>query len=694
MKRLILISLLFSLGFTSCATTSPNREDTMSIIRLENKDKEKENYLNSAVRYEALSDKLSPKANGKDVEYIQLISQEDGKKIWSIELDNLVDLILKNLPKKKQNVKVKLKLEDVSIEDFINTVFGKILNINYIVDDSVKKQRAKISINLEQPISLKRFLYITLSILSDYGVQPSYDYEKKLLKFWYSKEKQFISIPIYFGKLPSNLNDDDVVFFIYPARYVNLGDYANFINKFIVGNFVRIDFIEKNKFLTALGRVEVIKRLISFLRFIDRPIFKEKNIAVLNLYYIDPTDFIRKIKPILVNLGVKVVSSPSQSGLFLYPLSNRVLMISPKKEWIDIVVKWKSLIDNPDSVAKSGFYVYKPRNRSAEEIAKLLESFRKSVLKKQRHSDFEIILDKTRNQIILSAEPKTLKILLNLLKQIDTLPKQVLVETTIAEITLKDQLQYGLEWYLKTGGYLKEYGGTLGGLGIGGAGFTYSLVTRTEKFQLLMNAFAKKNMINILSSPHIVVVNGKSANINVGTEVPVISSEVSAPDITTKEKPSILRNVEYRNTGVQLSIQPSIISDDTVELKVSQSVSDAQSNNLSKIDSPIILNRSISTEVVVRDGESVVLGGLISRNYSHTTNKVPVVADIPILGNLFKTESKGGTRTELVVIITPHILNTSKDYSRISFEIIRALSRAAIDAKMQVGKEKTHLLIR
>jgi len=210
---------------------------------------------------------------------------------------------------------------------------------------------------------------------------------------------------------------------------------------------------------------------------------------------------------------------------------------------------------------------------------------------------------------------------------------------------------------------------------LGAAGFTYSLITKSNKFQLILNAFAKKNLIQILSSPHLVVVNGKSATINVGTEVPVISSEVSAPDITTTEKPSILRNVQYRNTGVQLSIQPSIISADAVELKINQTVSDAQSNNLSNIDSPIILNRSISTDVVVSNGKSVILGGLISTNYSHTTNEVPILGDIPVLGNLFKTDSRGKTRTELIVIITPYILNSSQSYVKISSDVIRGLRK-------------------
>lgn len=617
----------------------------------------------------------------KPIEYLQVYQNPIEGKIWGENIDKLVGLILKHIPKSQKRFHVKLKLEEVSIPDFINSIFGELLKINYILDDSLKKQSKKISLNLEKEMPLRRFLYLVLKLLYEYGVQPTYDEKNQVFKFWFSKEKQFVNVPIYVGILPENLEDNKVVMYVYPSKYVDLANYHNFISKYIVGNYVTVDYFDNNRFLTAFGRAEVIRRLIAFLKFIDRPIFKQKNIAIIKLSYIDATEFIKKIKPVLIKQGIPVSNNPIEKGLFFYPLKDKLILISPNKYWIDQVVKWKDLFDNADAVASSGFYVYKPLNRNASELAELLSKLKSNLAK---DSNLTVVLDKTRNQLILNAEPKVLRTILKLLKRLDTLPKQVLVETTIAEVTLKDQLQYGLEWYLRNGGYLKGEGGTLGALGLGAAGFTYSLVTRTDKFKMMLNAFAKKNLINILSSPHLVVVSGKSANINVGTEVPVISSEVSAPDIANSNKPSILRNVQYRNTGVQLSIQPSIISEDAVELKVNQSVSDAQTNNLSKIDSPIILNRSLSTDVVVRNGESVVLGGLISTNYSHTTNKIPLVGDVPVVGNLFKTESKGSTRTELVVIITPYILTSTENYVNLSADIIKGLSRLSENIKLQL----------
>ena len=680
-----LLSLLLLLSLASCSSIPLRDSRLVSLKGKVNQEDFKGETRSSNAKKEQFSFQ-EEKRRKKTVEYIQLGQVNLETQIWQEDLSSVVDLLLRQIPKTQRNIRVKLQLEEVTLEDFINSVFGKILKVNYILDDSVKRVRKKITINLQEEIPLKKFLYLVLKLLSNYGVQPVLDKQENLIKFVFSKERRFISVPIYVGALPKNVNDDEYVMYIYPVKYVDITNYHNFITKYIIGNYATIDYFDNNSFMLVYGKAIVIKRLNAFLRFIDKPVYKKKNIAIVELDYINSDEFIEKVKPLLINQGVKVSNSPIESGLFIYPVRDKIVLISPKKEWIDLVLKWKKFLDNPDVLASSGFFVYKPRNRNASELAELLTKM-KSKLDNKGGQNLTVILDKTRNQLVINASPKLLRNILKLLKQLDTLPKQVLVETTIAEITLKDQLQYGLEWYLKNGGYLKGEGGTLGALGLGAAGFTYSLVTKTQKFQMILNAFAKKNLINILSSPHLVVLNGKSADINVGTEVPVISSEVSAPDVTGGSKPSILRNVQYRSTGVHLSIQPSIISDDTVELKVSQSVSDAQSNNLSKIDSPIILNRSISTDIVVRSGESVVLGGLISTNLSHTTNKVPGISEIPIVGNLFKTESKGSTKTELVVIITPYVLSSAEEYVNMSSKILEALFKIDVDAKLQLLKQ-------
>ncbi|MCK4485761.1 MAG: type II secretion system protein GspD, partial [Desulfobacterales bacterium] len=270
-------------------------------------------------------------------------------------------------------------------------------------------------------------------------------------------------------------------------------------------------------------------------------------------------------------------------------------------------------------------------------------------------------VDENRNALIIYATPKEYETLKLLLQKLDVMPAQVLLEASVAEVTLTDTLQYGLEWFLKnTARSQTSILRTLGGLGLGSGGLDYSLVTDSEKFQLLLNALAQEGMVKILSSPRITVRDGKSASIIVGTEVPVVTSEATTPDIQTEGTSGIIRSVQYRSTGISLNVTPSVHAEEVVTLEISQEVSEAQTNPTSGIDSPIILQRTITTEVVAADGQTVLLGGLITENESQTVTKVPVLGSIPIIGHLFKTTSKGYNRTELVIMITPHIIRNTQ----------------------------------
>ena len=157
--------------------------------------------------------------------------------------------------------------------------------------------------------------------------------------------------------------------------------------------------------------------------------------------------------------------------------------------------------------------------------------------------------------------------------------------------------------------------------------------------------------------------DNKQASINVGTQVPVVTSETSSAQIQTEGTTALLRTIEYRNTGVILTIKPTINSNGIVTMDISQTVSQPQTNDTSKIDSPLILTRQINTTVDLKSGKTLLLGGLIKKSRSITINKVPVLGDIPVLGNLFKVTSKGTEKTELIVEVTPYIL-PSVDYAQ------------------------------
>ncbi|HEK25137.1 MAG TPA: type II secretion system protein GspD, partial [Hydrogenobaculum sp.] len=291
--------------------------------------------------------------------------------------------------------------------------------------------------------------------------------------------------------------------------------------------------------------------------------------------------------------------------------------------------------------------------------------------------NLRVAADDMTNIILIIATPTKFKLVRSLLEELDKPPKQVLIKTTIAEVTLTGSLQYGIEWYIqnrfKKGTYTIS---TLGDLGVStSTGLVATYLTDSKIFQALLNMFAQKNRVKILSTPTLLVLNNHQASIDVGTQVPVINSQATSINVpSTTGGAGIIQSVQYVNTGIILNVLPTIESNNLVNLNIYQEDSSAQPNNTSNINSPIILTRNINTTVVVPNGGTVILGGLISQQKGTGVNEIPILGDIPIVGNLFKNTSISNTKTELIIMLTPYIITDTEEAQKITQEIESELS--------------------
>ena len=266
-------------------------------------------------------------------------------------------------------------------------------------------------------------------------------------------------------------------------------------------------------------------------------------------------------------------------------------------------------------------------------------------------------VDDNRNALVLYTTQMYYKSIESLLRRIDLMPAQVLIEASVVQVELTGSLTYGVEWYLtsvsgNTTNQLSVLSGTTGS-----AGFSYSLVnTSANPFKVLVNALGSDSRIKVLSSPRLMVRDGKTANMVVGTEVPYPASELAAAS-TSSASPSVIRTWEYLTTGITLSVTPTVHSRGILTLTIMQGVSQAEPVDSSG-NPPRIDNRNVSTDVVAADGQTVILGGLISENETASHTNVPWLSDIPVLGNLFKNTTKEHDRTEMIVMITPHVIRS------------------------------------
>jgi len=280
----------------------------------------------------------------------------------------------------------------------------------------------------------------------------------------------------------------------------------------------------------------------------------------------------------------------------------------------------------------------------------------------------QLAADTVRNMIVFQGDAQSWRALQGVLARLDQPARQVLIEVTVAEVTLTDELTHGVEWALRNIS-VEGMSGPLTALADNATagGLRWAALSSSGQVRATLNLFAKDSRVTILSTPRILVKSGEAASIDVGTEVPIITSQATAPDLPNNgNQSSILQSVQYRKTGTLLDIEAVVHSGQRVDLKISQEVSEAVQTDTSEISSPSILSRSLRTVLSLADGQSTLLGGLISSSRADGKSKVPLLGDIPLLGRAFQNRTKSSVRTELLLLITPYVLEDSTQVEEVT----------------------------
>lgn len=285
-----------------------------------------------------------------------------------------------------------------------------------------------------------------------------------------------------------------------------------------------------------------------------------------------------------------------------------------------------------------------------------------------REVGLSFVPDEGNNSIVVSATPSEWRRIRQILSEIDIMPPQVLIEATIAEVTLTDDLKFGLRWFFEKGNSQFRLTDTLAGGAIGAIapafpGFAYFL--NTTNAQVALNALADITNVNVVSSPSLMVLNNKKAVLQIGDQVPIATQQAVATDAALAP---IVNAISFRETGVLLTIIPRVADDGRILLDIEQEVSDAKATTTSDINSPTIAQRRIKTTVTVNNGGSVVLAGLMQDRATRARQQVPLAGDIPLLGNIFKNKDDEIARTELMIAITPHVVKDDSQTGMIAAE--------------------------
>ncbi len=527
---------------------------------------------------------------------------------------------------------------------------------------------------------------------------------------------------------------------IVPLQYIAAREMAKILEPLVPeGSIVRVD--ETRNLLMLAGAEGEMRHALETVSVFDVDWLAGMSVGLFPLKSVD----VKTIMPELELLFGDKSKGPFGGLLRVIPIErmNAVFVVSPRPNYLEQARVWVERLDRNGGKSGTRLHVYPVQNGNAEKIAALLSqvvggksasataapsvapglaavtlqtggtgsspgaassaasgaaslaapaapagpsvvaSGTGEALGLGAGSNIKVIADRDNNALLILANAAEYEKIEEAVKKLDVVPRQVLVEVTVAEVTLTGALNYGLEWFFS------------GNNGVTGMLFNSNSNTRalpdtpsgtvTPKLpfsavwsgpggniKAVLSALASSTKVNVISSPHIMVTDNQVAKINVGSSVPVQGQSTLTGTTTST---AITTSVNYVDTGVVLSVRPHINSGGLVTLEISQEVSDVQEGvTTTGLNSPTINKRSAQTTVAVQSGDTMVLGGLIRDDKNNGSSGLPILSDIPILGALFGAKTESSTRRELIITITPRVVNDNQQARDVTAEFRKKLS--------------------
>ena len=585
---------------------------------------------------------------------------------------------------------IKVSFHEIPLVAFIDAVFGEQLNMSFVVSPGLQGKKDLVTLRLTEPLPPAALFLWARRALSTYGVDVRE--EGGVLTFFESDEIASPEIPLLItGKaLPEVPDTHRTIFQLVPLRVATADFVGAWLRRAFKGQDLEIDYESGRASLFLQGGAEIITRAVDMLEVLDQPILQGRQGVILQPGFLDVATLADELRTVMVLEGYDIgVGRTGNVTLLPLEASNKLVVFVNDPAQLDHVEEWARILDaeHRDTVEEA-LFSYEVKNTQAEELTETLNN----VLGQELHAAASppagaapgqpaaaviaigrIVVDKNRNMILFRGSGKEWADILQVVEKLDKPVPSVLIEVLIAEITLTDMEKSGVEFLGRSG--IDRYGvrgGTLNALGVGVGGLSMALDS-SGATRAVLNLFYEDNRVVIRSNPKLFVKSGGTATLEVGNEIPVIT-QISDEARQIGGSTNILQDVSYRKTGVSLQISPIVQANGLVDLEISQELSEAQTAAATSIaGSPTILSRQISTSLTLKDGGSLVMGGLIANNRSAAQTGIPVLGRIPGLGRLFRSDTLQEDRTELLVMVIPYVVATHAEGSALTEELKQQL---------------------
>ena len=619
-------------------------------------------------------------------------------------------------------------------------VMAEILRINYIIDPRVK---GTVNIHTTGQLSAENTLPIFQSILKLNGataVKRDGVYEIVPL----ADAKKLPHTPSTTGDPTKPLLEEKYMIQIVPLKYIPVAEVSKMIKPFLSDGADTVEHPPSNTLIIG-DLASNVKKSVDIINLFDLDIFADLRVRVYPILNADVNEVAKEMDKIFTSFEVSTKSGRGV-GITFTPITriNSLLVVSSIPNIFEKVQGWLKELDKiPTEGTKYSVFVYYCQNAKAKDLADVLKQI--YVTTKEKKGEFKekvaeqlsvpkgvkppptvvptaalkeegvgavpegeinIVVDETTNALVIRAFARDFKSILETVKKLDIYPKQVLIEVFAAEITLDDSVKYGIEWAKFVTKNPVNPNQTQGVVlsaqppadpftaALPQAGFRYAIVELGGRLSAAINLAAAEDRLKVISSPHIIASNNKEARIQVGSSQPILTSTYSYGSTsgnltsTTPATGTLEGTIEYKDIGIILVVTPRISDGGLVSLEISVEKSTVNASavplgNLSNV--PVFGKKTAKTIVAVLEGQTIVIGGLIEESKEKISKGVPILSRIPVLGGLFGFQEYDKKRTELIILMTPHIVTDHIQSKSVTEEFKEKLE--SIKKELEKGKK-------
>lgn len=597
---------------------------------------------------------------------------------------------------------ITLNFAGADVRDVAASVLGDMLKLNYVIDPDVK---GPINFNVSRPVSRDELLPTFEAVLNSRGatMQQVNGIVRITPMRPDGKAGPAVAGAIPPPRSPSERSE------AFPLRYVGATDMQHVLEKVLPpGQVVIAD--DKRHIVVVQGGPRELQIAEETVRIFDVDQLSGMSMALVPLRTAQPAAMTDELKNIFAS---RRDADGDPIRFMAVERLNAVMVLSRSNQYLDEARAWIQRLDRSRNLNERRIYVYNLQYAKAAQVGQKLQGLLSNLdiqFKSPSQSaggdglggdgktpdgktnpprpdgapaaqpvsavsttpavagsppprpgdpasdtGVRIEADESHNALLISANARDYELIRQVLAGVDVPPLQVLVEVTVAEVTLNDQLNYGVEYFFNSGrsNTLLTTAATAT-IVPATPGFALSYLSGNASPRAILDALSAVTQTRVISTPRLLVLSNETARLQVGDVVPIITQSATS---TVTSNPAVVNNVTYKETGVVLEVTPRVNAGGFVTMDVNQSVSNVVNTTTSNIDSPTIQQRRLSSTISVKTGQTVLLGGLIQQNDSHGNSGIPVLGDLPGVGALFGTRNNSSGRTELIVLMTPRVIS-------------------------------------